>query len=87
MAKTEHLRMNFVVDHKDDGTAIMSVHWHKNGHETGVWIRYDHETSHKEAFSTLAQGMWEALQDPDAYNVEQEERGETKPAPYWDGLR
>lgn len=87
MPKTEVLQMFFTVDHKDDGTATMSAHWVKNGHETGVWVRYGHENSHKEAFSMLSQGMWEALQDPDAYNIEQDERGETQPEPYWDGLR
>ena len=72
--KTEHMQIAFVVDHKDDGTATMSARWTKNGHEVGVWVRYGQETSHKEAFSMLAQGMWEAFQDPDGYNVEQPER-------------
>ena len=86
MPKTEELLMSFIVEHKDDGTATMAAHWMKNGHETGVWVRYNHETSHKEAFSMLSQGIWEALQDPDAFDIEQDHRGEPDMAPYWDGL-
>ena len=65
----------------------MAARWHKNGHETGVWVRYGQENSHKEAFSMLVQGMWEALQDPDSYNIEQTTRVGNVTEPYWDALR
>ena len=84
--KSEHLSTVYTVDHKADGTATMGVHWFKNGHETGVWVRYGAETSHKEAFSMMCQGMWEALQDPDSFNIEQDHRGANEQAPYWDAL-
>ena len=65
----------------------MGARWPKNGHETGTWVKYGPETSHKEAFSMLCQGIWEAMQDPEDHNIEQEKRPGTKPEPYWDGTR
>ena len=86
MSSTEHLQIVFVVDHKNEAETTMSARWTKNGHEVGVWVRYGQENSHREAFSMLSQGMWEALQDPDGFNVEQDERGKMTVPPYWDGL-
>ncbi len=87
MAFTEELEMKMVADHKEDGTATMSCRWTRNGHETGVWVRYDQDTSHKAAFSKLVQGMWEAIIDPDSFNIEQDTRIGNITEPYWDGLK
>ena len=65
----------------------MGAKWEKNSHATGVWVKYGPENSHKEAFSMLCQGMWEAFSDPDDNNIEQEKRIGTEPGPYWDGTR
>ena len=87
MARTEENNISMVLEHKDDGTATMSVKWDYLGRPAGVWVQYGPETSHKEAFSMLAQGMWEAMQNPSDYYVDQPERGEMTVAPYWDGLQ
>ena len=64
----------------------MAVSWEKNGHETGVFVEYGPGVSHKEAFSVMCQGMWEALQDPDSFNLTPELHWETSslgnPEPY-----
>jgi len=87
MSRTEERNIFLVVDKKPDGSTTMSARWQANGHETGVWVQYGAEISHKEAFSMLMQGVWEALQDPDSYNIEQYSREGNITPPYWDGLR
>lgn len=47
----------------------IAVNWLKNGHETGLLVEYGPNVSHKEAFSIMCQGMWEALQDPDSFDL------------------
>ena len=83
---TERNNLSFTLVHKDNGEATMSVMWDYDGEPSGVWVEYNQETSHKEAFSMLAQGLWEAMQDPRNFRVSQEERGEMTVAPYWSGL-
>lgn len=50
----------------------MAASWLKNGHETGVFVEYSANVSHKTAFSVMCEGMWEALQDPDAFDLSPE---------------
>ena len=87
MDVTEGNRIDFLLTHKKDGIAIFSANWDYANRRVGVWVRYGPETSHKEGFSMLAEGLWKAMQDPLDYIIEQEERGETTVKPYWDGLR
>ena len=46
-----------------------ACHWEKNGHPVGLWVEYGPNVSHKEAFSVLVEGVWEALQRPDDFDI------------------
>lgn len=62
----------------------MSANWEKNWHPVGVWVRYGEGVSHKYAFSVLSQGVWEAFQRPDDFNISRElfPGTEGNPPPY-----
>ena len=49
--------------------SVLAVSWDKNGHTVGLMVEYSVNRSHKEAFSVLVAGMWEALQDPDSFDL------------------
>jgi hypothetical protein len=88
MPEKEQVRISLsLIRYPEKGYSTMGADWFKNMHQRGVWVKYDHSASHKEAFSMLCQGIWEALSDPDAHIVEQETREGTEPAPYWDNTR
>lgn len=84
---SEKNRVNILRSEWSDGTTTMAADWDWNGGPVGVWVRYDPQTSHKEAFSMLMQGLWEAMQDPSNFSVEQTQRGEMEIEPYWDGVK
>jgi hypothetical protein len=83
----ERNQIEFLARQLEDGTATLSAMWEYKNKRVGVWVRYKQETSHKEAFSILCQGIWEAMQSPLDFIVEQENRGEMEVEPYWDGLK
>ena len=70
------------VEEGDDlDMASIAVWWEKNHHPVGIVIRYSENVSHKTAFFKMVEGMWKAMQDPDAYNVGVDENN-GNPEPY-----
>ncbi len=81
----EHLHVDFMVkdpesrnkrirEHPDgqepnQTTWIMSFKWDKNLHPVGAYIEYEDGVSHKDAFYALIPHMWEAMQNPDDYDI------------------
>jgi len=87
MGSSERLTISFnKTDWEERNYSTMGVSWTFNMKERGVWVKYNRSTSHRDAFSVLMQGMWEAMMNPDDYVVEQDHRGETEPEPYWSNI-
>lgn len=52
-----------------DPYASFAARWEHNGNPVGVWVRYSQKVSHRYAFSVLMEGVWEALQLPDKFDI------------------
>jgi len=56
----------------EEGFSSISVFWEAADNAAGVWVKYSDDVSHKHAFSVMAEGMWKAMQDPEAYNIDRD---------------
>lgn len=67
--KMEFAQLSAAERGENDDMSSMSVFWELAQHPVGVWVKYTQDVGHKQAFSVLAEGIWEALQNPDNFNV------------------
>lgn len=69
VAEREALSIRYLVNDVGEGWTTMSAAWEKNGHPVGVFVKYSQQVSHKYAYSVLQAGVWEALQNPDLFDI------------------